>query len=138
MGASATVRRSALTFEDIVDQAIAMLQRRGRMAYRTLKRQFQLDDDALQDLGAQIIKAQRLCAGENGDVLVWTGGPSSLGASGAESTPGPLSYTPAYLAKKILLSKTALEGERTQVTVMFADPKGLREPVADCDPEEAR
>ena len=36
-----------MTFEEILDQAIAMLQRRGRLTYRTLKRQFDLDDDAL-------------------------------------------------------------------------------------------
>jgi hypothetical protein len=38
-----------MTFEDILDQAIAMLQRRGRLTYSTLKRQFQLDDAALED-----------------------------------------------------------------------------------------
>src|ERR671934_2754048 len=65
---------SAMTFEEIVDQAIAMLQRRGRVAYRMLKRQFQLDDDALEDLKTEIIKAQRLAVDEGGDVLVWTGG----------------------------------------------------------------
>ena len=39
-----------MTFEEILDQAIAMLQRRGRLTYGTLKRQFQLDDAALEDL----------------------------------------------------------------------------------------
>src|SRR5262245_23795550 len=41
---------SAMNFEEILDHAIAMLQRRGRVTYRTLKRQFQLDDDVLEDL----------------------------------------------------------------------------------------
>ena len=50
----------------------------------------------------------------------------------------PLSYTPVYLAEKILHSKTALEGERKQVTVLFADLKGSMELLADRDPEEAR
>jgi class 3 adenylate cyclase/tetratricopeptide (TPR) repeat protein len=50
----------------------------------------------------------------------------------------PLSYTPTYLAEKILTSKTALEGERKQVTVLFADLKGSMELLADRDPEEAR
>jgi class 3 adenylate cyclase len=50
----------------------------------------------------------------------------------------PLSYTPAYLAEKILTSKTALEGERKQVTGLFADLKGSMELLADRDPEEAR
>ena len=62
-----------MTFEEIVDQALAMLQRRGRVAYRTLKRQFQLDDEALEDLKIELIKAQRLAADEGGEVLVWTG-----------------------------------------------------------------
>jgi hypothetical protein len=50
----------------------------------------------------------------------------------------PLSYTPTYLAEKIFTSKTALEGERKQVTVLFADLKGSMELLADRDPEEAR
>ena len=52
--------------------------------------------------------------------------------------PGPLSYTPDHLADKILTSKSALEGERKQVTVLFADLKGSMELLADRDPEEAR
>jgi class 3 adenylate cyclase len=50
----------------------------------------------------------------------------------------PESYTPQHLAEKILTSKTALEGERKQVTVLFADLKGSMELLADRDPEEAR
>src|SRR5262245_51229973 len=50
----------------------------------------------------------------------------------------PESYTPKHLAEKILTSKIALEGERKQVTVLFADLKGSMELLADRDPEEAR
>jgi hypothetical protein len=50
----------------------------------------------------------------------------------------PLTYTPTHLAEKILHSKTALEGERKQVTVLFADLKGSLELLVDRDPEEAR
>jgi class 3 adenylate cyclase/tetratricopeptide (TPR) repeat protein len=50
----------------------------------------------------------------------------------------PESYTPTHLAEKILTSKSALEGERKQVTVLFADLKGSMELLADRDPEEAR
>jgi class 3 adenylate cyclase/tetratricopeptide (TPR) repeat protein len=50
----------------------------------------------------------------------------------------PGSYTPKYLAEKILTSKSALEGERKQVTVLFADLKGSMELLADRDPEEVR
>ena len=50
----------------------------------------------------------------------------------------PQAYTPKHLAEKILTSKSALEGERKQVTVLFADLKGSMELLADRDPEEAR
>ena len=39
-----------MTFEEILDQAIVMLQRRGRVTYQTLKLQFQLDEEALKAL----------------------------------------------------------------------------------------
>src|SRR5262245_982336 len=50
----------------------------------------------------------------------------------------PEAYTPKHLAEKILTSRGALEGERKQVTVLFADVKGSMELLADRDPEEAR
>ena len=50
----------------------------------------------------------------------------------------PQTYTPKHLAEKILTSKSALEGERKQVTVLFADMKGSMELLADRDPEDAR
>ncbi len=50
----------------------------------------------------------------------------------------PDAYTPRHLAEQILLSRTALEGERKQVTVLFADLKGSLELLAAGDPEEAR
>ena len=50
----------------------------------------------------------------------------------------PLQYTPGCLAEKILTSRSALEGERKQVTVLFADLKGSMELLADHDPEDAR
>ena len=62
-----------MTFEELLDHAIAMLQRRGRLTYGTLKRQFQLDDAALEDLKNELIKGQRLAVDEDGAVLVWTG-----------------------------------------------------------------
>ena len=50
----------------------------------------------------------------------------------------PETYTPKYIAEKILTPKGALEGERKQITVLFADVKGSMELLADHDPEEAR
>ena len=48
-----------MTFEEVLDQAIEMLRRRGRVTYRALQRQFGLDETYLADLKAEIIEAQR-------------------------------------------------------------------------------
>jgi len=64
-----------MTFEEILDQAIAMLQRRGRLTYSTLKRQFQLDEDALSDLKDELIYGQRLAV----DEAESSSGPAPLG-----------------------------------------------------------
>jgi class 3 adenylate cyclase len=131
-----------MTFEEILDHAIAMLQRRGRLTYSTLRRQFQLDDAALEDLKNELIAGQRLAVDEQGNVLVWTGAepsaPHATAPPASTQDRAPRSYTPSYLAEKILTSKAALEGERKQVTVLFADLKGSLELLADRDPEEAR
>jgi len=63
-----------------------------------------------------------------------TGGPGDA----APRFASPQSYTPKHLAEKILTSRAAIEGERKQVTVLFADLKGSMELLADRDPEEAR
>jgi class 3 adenylate cyclase/tetratricopeptide (TPR) repeat protein len=135
-----------MTFEEILDQAMAMLQRRGRLTYSTLKRQFQLDDAALEDLKDELIYGQRLAVDEDERVLVWRGEPLSAPppttapppVRASELARGPLAHTPAHLAEKIRLSRSALEGERKQVTVLFADLKGSMELLAERDPEEAR
>src|SRR6266852_5850361 len=59
-------------------------------------------------------------------------------APGRQRFIAPDAYTPGYLAEKILTSKSAVEGERRQVTVVFVDLKGSMELLVDRDPEEAR
>src|SRR5262245_36469876 len=66
-----------MTFEEILDQAIAMLQRRGWVTYRTLRLQFQLDREQLEALKEALIDAERLAVDEEGRVLVWAGPPAS-------------------------------------------------------------
>src|SRR5881296_1893143 len=131
-----------MTFEEILDQAMAMLQRRGRLTYGTLKRQFVLDDAALEDLKNELIEGQRLAVDERGNVLVWIGAadPASPAPAPATSTPehAPLTYTPPHLTDKILAARPALEGERKQVTVLFADLKDSTELIRGLDPEAAQ
>jgi class 3 adenylate cyclase/tetratricopeptide (TPR) repeat protein len=76
---------------------------------------------------------QKFC-GECGERLTALSPPSKPAAP----APTPESYTPQHLAERILTSRAALEGERKQVTVLFADLKGSMELLADRDPEEAR
>jgi len=126
-------------FVAVVDQAIALLRQRGRLTYRTLQRQFQLDDAALEDLKDELIYGQRLAVDEEGRVLVWSGetktsAPAAAAPAGTPA-PAPLAYTPPYLAEKILTSRSALEGERKQVTVLFADVAGFTTLAEQLDPE---
>jgi class 3 adenylate cyclase/tetratricopeptide (TPR) repeat protein len=131
-----------MDFYTILDQVIALLRQRQRVTYRALQRQFGIDDTYLEDLKAELIDAQHLAVDEEGNVLVWAGDAGTMAPAPAPSTTiqdrAPLTYTPPYLAEKILTSRAALEGERKQVTVLFADLKGSMALLADRDPEEAR
>ena len=62
-----------MTFDEILAQVLELLQREGRVSYRALKRRFGLDDDYLEDLKDELIKAKQLARDEAGAVLVWTG-----------------------------------------------------------------
>src|SRR3989441_7909636 len=74
--------------------------------------------------------AEKFCGG--------CGAPITPGAVTVRPSPSPDAYTPKHLAERILTSKAALEGERKQVTVLFADLKSSMELLADRDPEDAR
>ena len=127
-----------MTFEEILDHAMALLQRRGRVTYRMLKVQFQLGDEQLEALKEELIYGQQLAVDEEGKVLVWAERAAAAAPPVRDRIPVPASYLPSHLAEKIRTSKSALEGERKQVTVLFADLKGSMEMLADRDPEEAR
>src|SRR6266852_863953 len=71
-----------MTFEEILDQAIAMLQRRGRLTYCTLQRQFQIDDAVLDDLKEQLLYAHPQVVDDAGRGLIWTRDDSILASRG--------------------------------------------------------
>ena len=60
-----------MDFVAVIDEVIGLLRQRGRMTYRTLQRQFQLDDAALDDLKDELIYGQRLAVDEDG--RSWSG-----------------------------------------------------------------
>ena len=62
-----------MTFDEVLDQVRALLQQRGRVTYRSLKLRYQLDEELLAGVTDELIKAERVAADEDGEVLVWTG-----------------------------------------------------------------
>jgi len=126
-----------MDFYDVVGHVLELLQRQKRVSYRALKRQFSIDDDYIEDLKDELIYAKKLAVDEDNRVLVWVGDtdsaiespsfpatPEPTSVSTTEQKSHPLSYTPTYLAEKILTGKTSLEGERKVVTVLCADING--------------
>lgn len=78
-----------MTFEETLGQVMALLQREGRVTYRDLKRRFELDDDYLADLTAEIIEAKRVAVDEGSKVLVWTGKEGSEELESSPQHPAP-------------------------------------------------
>ncbi len=135
-----------MEFYEVLDQVVALLQQRGRVTYRALKRQFKLDDEYLEDLKDELVKAQRVARDEDGEILVWVGDGEATPAptiTPPQSQP-PASYTPQHLAERIRAEQAAMEsrgvadGERKTITALFADLKGSTALIEGLDPEDAR
>src|SRR5206468_3141205 len=110
----------------------------GRVTYRTLKRQFQLDDDVLEDLKEELIYGQRLAVDEEGRVLIWTGGVSTPPAS-VVSPPPHREEPPAAprLGTASLSAKPrSSDAERRQLTVLFCDLVDSTPLASQLDPED--
>ena len=58
-----------MTFDEVLEQVRELLQSKGRVAYRALKRRFELDDEYLEDLKAELIDAEHVAHDEDGKVL---------------------------------------------------------------------
>src|SRR5215471_17960040 len=110
-----------MTFEEILNQAMAMLQRQGRVSYRALKRQFGLDDAYVEDVKLELIEVHQVAVDQDNTMLVWTGGPSApapvspplsstLPPDSQELHPTPRAPVPSV--------QQAPEAERRQLTVM--------------------
>src|SRR5262245_62114164 len=119
-----------MKFSAIVDQARALLQRTGKVTYRVLKREFVLDDEALEDLKEQFIHAEEVAIDKDGRMLVWKGENAAAAPISSPLPQSPASYTPSYLADRIRAEQSAMEargsldGERKTITALFADLKG--------------
>src|SRR5262245_9919968 len=133
---------SAMTFEETLDQAIAMLQRRGRVTYQTLRFQFQLDEEHLEALKEAILFAYPQVVDAAGRGLVWSD------EAGAIPPPTPASpqsgEPPVTLAPRVGMTAVVPpapqlpEAERRQLTVLFCDLVDSTVLASQLDPEEWR
>jgi class 3 adenylate cyclase/tetratricopeptide (TPR) repeat protein len=145
-----------MSFLETVERARAFLERNGRISLRALRREFDLDDETQEELIEELVETQRVAV-RDGRALAWVGAASAMASELPKSDLAPgnaansaspaghsalpegnrrLPYTPKHLADKILQSRSALEGERKQVSVLFADVKGSMEISGQLDPEE--
>lgn len=111
-----------MTFDEILDQIIGLLQRQGRASYGALKRRFDLDDALLEDLKGEILYVHPV-RDEEGRGLVWTGDPRAVRGAALSRT-GPDGNRP--------------DAERRQLTVMFCDLVGSTMLSSRLDPEDYR
>jgi len=148
-----------MDFYHVVDQVIELLRTRGRVSYRALQRQFDIDEAYLEDLKNEIIDAQRLAIDEGGKVLVWTGEPPKNPAQAEEQrepfvaskaspaapspTPDSSSLPPRTVQDeppRVVVSGAPPipEAERRQLTVLFCALVGSTDLSGRLDPEDLR
>ena len=127
-----------MDYDAVLAQVLALLQQEQRVAYRILKRRLQLDDETLEDLKDDLIYAKKLAVDEEGRVLVWTGGTSSVPTT-ASPIPPPAApdVSPAQGEAAPIVPPTP-EAERRQLTVMFCDLVDSTKLSGQLDPEEYR
>ena len=112
-----------MDFYAVVDQVVALLRQRGRVSYRALKVQFDLDDEQLDALKEELLYAHQRTVEEDGRCLVWTGGRVHAGTDPeARSTSAvaerPDEPRPEWIATS---EPRAPDAERRQLTVLFCD-----------------
>src|SRR4029453_17889486 len=105
---------------------MALLQRRGRVTYRLLKRQFTLDDEALEDLKLELMTGQRLAVDEEGTVLVWTGAPPAAPPDTRQQAEAERQFHTVLLGVMALLQREQRVTYRTLRYVFGVDEVYLR------------
>jgi class 3 adenylate cyclase/predicted ATPase len=127
-----------MDFAALRTQVMALLQDEGRVAYRALKLQFQLDEDTIEALKDDLIYAKKLAVDEDGRVLVWTGGTTSAPTT---ASPVPLPATSGGASAQgeapPVVPPTP-DAERRQLTVLFCDLVDSTRLSSQLDPEDYR
>jgi class 3 adenylate cyclase/tetratricopeptide (TPR) repeat protein len=121
-----------MTFEELLDQAVAMLQHQGRVAYRALKRQFDLDDTTFDDLKEALLYAHPEVLDDVGRGLIWPHEGAAPPAPRSVLPQGP--PRPATRPGELAPS----DAERRQLTVLFCDLADSTRLSSQLDPEDLR
>ena len=137
-----------MKFSEIIEQASGLLQRKGRITYRSLKREFDLDDEGIEDLKEELLFSHPEITEVDERGLKWNGDTQIVSHTPHQPPPShsqpPATYTPPHLAERIraehaaMESRGATEGERKTITALFADLKGSTALIEGLDPEDAR
>jgi hypothetical protein len=142
-----------MKFSEVVAQTLAWLRREGRVSYRALRLEFDLNDDVLDALKEELIEIKELAIDKDGKMLVWIGqgingekdkgvngnpeGEKAKWGNGETENQDPGRWTPVHLAERIRAVEIT-DGERKTITALFADLKGSTGLIEGLDPEEAR
>src|SRR5437870_5874257 len=131
-----------MKFSAVVEQVLDMLQRQGRVSYRALNREFELDDDLLADLKAELLYAHAQEVQEEGPGLAWVGASpvssSTLQVPSSEinnQQPVTTSNTLPFSQDSALRTQHSI-GDRRQLTVQFIDLVGSTTLSQQLDPED--
>jgi class 3 adenylate cyclase len=124
-----------VSFLETVSQAKAHLQEHGRVSLRGLKREFALDDDAVDELVEELVDVQQV-AGLEGKVLVWLSATGAPQPAAAPVTPATPPATPIATPEPV--AAPAETAERRQLTVMFCDLVGSTDLSQRLDAEDLR
>ena len=128
-----------MTFDDVLEQVVTLLQRQGRVSYRALKMRFNLDDEYLDVLKEELIDAQRIALDEDGRMLVWTGDAQAVTSQPAQTTRLPAAQEqPSSQVESLSPAPPLRDAERRQLTVMFCDLVDFTKLSSQLDPEEYR
>ena len=127
-----------MDYDAVLAQVLALLQQEQRVAYRVLKRRFQLDDEILEDLKDDVIYAKKLAVDEEGRVLVWTGGTSSAPTAAAPVPAPTMSDVSPTQGEASPGGPAPPDAERRQLTVLFCDLVDSTVLASQLDPEDLR
>ena len=124
-----------MDFYDALDQVVALLQQRGRITYRTLKREFQLDDEGIEDIKEELLYAHPEVVDDEGRGPIWHGETEEAQETVSQTAAAPAAEPPAS-ASSPQPEQEVPAGERRQLTVMFCDLVGSTALSEQLDPEE--